>query len=82
MHMYLNKNYVKLVLEYKDLNHSDNLQVLINLKLYCSFFYLITCFTSNLTFTDFRYIQKSHHTQACKVWQLWFPWKLVSWLKL
>lgn len=80
MHMFLNKNYVKLVLEYKDLNHSDNLLVLINLKLYCSF--LFNNMLSNLTFTNFRYIQKSHHTQACKVWQLWFPWKLVSWLKL
>lgn len=39
MHMFLNKNYVKLVLEYKDLNHSDNLPVLINLKLYCSFLF-------------------------------------------
>lgn len=39
MHMFLNKNYVKLVLEYKDLTHSDNIPVLINLKLYCSFLF-------------------------------------------
>lgn len=39
MYMFLNKNYVKLVLEYKDLNYFDNLSVFINLKFYCSFLF-------------------------------------------